>query len=194
MSAGKMVRITCADVEVGMRIARTKSAEPREVVRINDGVESRRLFFTYTQEGRDPRVRSRRPGKWWGANIRPGLTTKLWLWLEHDENSAPADLAAADTTTKEDTMSTTKTKARTATPRKTSRKGLSALAAAEKVLADSGKPMSAGAIADAILERKLAPGLKGETPKATIASKLYVAAKAGRLKHGKRGFTLPKAG
>lgn len=79
-------------------------------------------------------------------------------------------------------------------PRRTSAKpkgGLSARQAAAKVLKEAKKPMSAGEVADAVLKRKLAPGLNGKTPKATIGAQVYTAAKTGAfgiVKAGKGKF------
>ena len=64
-------RITCDDVKVGDRIARTRTATsvPQEVVEIREGEKSRRLCFTHPEPG------ARRD---WGQNIRPRRTAALW--------------------------------------------------------------------------------------------------------------------
>lgn len=68
---------------------------------------------------------------------------------------------------------------------------LSGLDACLKVLAEAERPMKAGEIADAVLERGLAPGLKGKTPKATLGAQVYTAAKAGKIRKTKAGFSIP---
>jgi hypothetical protein len=52
--------------------------------------------------------------------------------------------------------------------------------AAMEVLRGKRNPMTAAEIYAEIRERKLAPGLKGKTPEATLAAQLAVNAKRGR--------------
>ncbi|HEX8745149.1 MAG TPA: winged helix-turn-helix domain-containing protein [Thermoleophilaceae bacterium] len=52
--------------------------------------------------------------------------------------------------------------------------------AAMEVLRGKRTPMTAGEIYTEIRKRKLAPGLKGKTPQATLAAQLAVNAKRGR--------------
>lgn len=54
-------------------------------------------------------------------------------------------------------------------------KPLTTMQAVAKVLGKAKEPMSASAIADKVVP--MVPGLKGKTPKATVAAKLYVDAK-----------------
>lgn len=65
----------------------------------------------------------------------------------------------------------------------------STLWAVLQVLKGKRTPMRPEAIYAEIKERKLAPGLKGKTPEATVAAQLAVAAKAG-----KHGIHRPKPG
>lgn len=67
----------------------------------------------------------------------------------------------------------------------------SALSAAMQVLDEADGPMKAADVATAVVERKLAPGLKGKTPEATITAQLYSAAKKGeRVRKAKEGLEL----
>lgn len=92
---------------------------------------------------------------------------------------------------KEDQMST-----ETKTPKK--RKPASqrsSIEAAVYVLERADGPMSAGAIADEVLRRRLCRSLKGETPKATITAQIYLAAKKpdGPVIKTDEGFVLRSA-
>jgi HB1, ASXL, restriction endonuclease HTH domain len=64
-------------------------------------------------------------------------------------------------------------------PQRGPREG-STMWAAMEVLRGKRKPMTAAEIYAEISERKLAPGLKGKTPAATLAAQLAVNAKRGR--------------
>ena len=84
-------------------------------------------------------------------------------------------------------MSTTATDAGKARPSAAKKsKGMAAppkgptMWAVIEVLRGKRKPMTAGEIYAEIRDRKLAPGLKGKTPEATVAAQLAVNAKAGR--------------
>jgi hypothetical protein len=57
----------------------------------------------------------------------------------------------------------------------------SVLWAAIEVLRIQDKPMTAREIYAEILERNMAPGLKGKTPEQTVAARLAVSAKRGLL-------------
>jgi HB1, ASXL, restriction endonuclease HTH domain len=64
-------------------------------------------------------------------------------------------------------------------PQRGPREG-STMWAAMEVLRGKRNPMTAAEIYAEISERKLAPGLKGKTPQATLAAQLAVNAKRGR--------------
>lgn len=67
----------------------------------------------------------------------------------------------------------------------------SGLDAAIQVLNEADRPMKAREVASIVVERKLAPGLKGKTPEATITAQLYSAAKKGeRVRKAKEGLEL----
>lgn len=96
-----------------------------------------------------------------------------------------------------DEMARTATKSRSTkgkpkgSPKPAAKKGRSGLEAAKVVLAEADGPMKAGEIADKVISRKLAPSLKGATPKATIAAQIYTAAKRGNgIRKTDEGFVL----
>jgi hypothetical protein len=71
---------------------------------------------------------------------------------------------------------------------------MTTMQAVAKVLkAAKGEPMKAGEIADKVVP--LVPGLKGKTPKATVAAKLYTDAKKsdGIVRKVDGGFVLRDA-
>lgn len=72
-------RVTCHDVSVGDRIARTRTETPQAVVHIHEGQTSRRLFFTYKVPEWGRKAARNEP---WGDNIRPRRTAKLWRVAE----------------------------------------------------------------------------------------------------------------
>lgn len=106
-----------------------------------------------------------------------------------------ADVGSVEPTEQETIMAATATKSKKRTPaKKASSKaprkkatptgkatsttgGLSARDAAIEVLGKADEPMTAAEILAEIRKRKLAPGLKGKTPQATIAAQLYVSIK-----------------
>ena len=73
----------------------------------------------------------------------------------------------------------TQQKPKDKTPQRGPREG-STMWAAMEVLRGKRKPMTAAEIYAEIRERKLAPGLKDQTPEATLAAQLAVNAKRGR--------------
>lgn len=66
---------------------------------------------------------------------------------------------------------------------------LTGLQASIAVMQYHGKPMKASEVAQEVLDRKLAPSVTGKNPKATLGSQLHAAAKAGKVKKTKDGFT-----
>jgi hypothetical protein len=73
---------------------------------------------------------------------------------------------------------------------KTKAKALTATEAIRKVLEEADGPLKAAEVAERVLP--LAPGLKGKTPKATVAAKLYTESKKADAWIGKLngGFVL----
>jgi len=71
---------------------------------------------------------------------------------------------------------TTTTKKRTTT---TAKKPMTTVAAIEHVLGRAKGPLRANEITKRILDGKLAPGLKGKTPEATVAARLSTDVKRG---------------
>ena len=69
---------------------------------------------------------------------------------------------------------------------------MSSTEAMRKVLSEADGPLGASEIAKRVIEGKLAPGLKGKTPAATMAAQLYVAAKKpdGFVRKTAKGFVL----
>jgi hypothetical protein len=69
------------------------------------------------------------------------------------------------------------------TTTKTKPRAMSARNAVIHVLEHADAPMRPQEVIAAVIDQKLAPGLKGKTPAATISAQLYLAAKAGQVKH-----------
>jgi hypothetical protein len=74
-----------------------------------------------------------------------------------------------------------------ATTKRTRRRKRSAMQAAIEVMQASDRPMKAAEVADVVLEKRMAPNLKGQTPKATITRAIYGAANAGKVQRLKGG-------
>lgn len=67
--------------------------------------------------------------------------------------------------------------AKPAKPKQPRATGKSALDAVDQVLREATGPMAVKAIAAAVVDRKLAPGLQGKTPHATIGARIYTGCK-----------------
>lgn len=69
-----------------------------------------------------------------------------------------------------------------ATATRSKARPMSARAAVIHVLEQADAPMVPKDVIAQVIDQKLAPGLKGKTPAATVSAQLYLAAKAGQVK------------